>query len=466
MIAVPIVAASTARAIKDMEKASKIADIIELRLDFIQDISKKNLSNILSKKKKKIIVTDRRKRLDLIKEAVEKEADFVDLDLSIGEKKIKSIIKNKKNSKIIVSFHNFQKTDSKETTKKYTQIKKLKADIIKIATLAKSIEDNLLIFNLINKAKKENKKIIAICMGEHGEISRILGPLFGSLITFGSLNNKSSAPGQIDAVLLKDLYRINILKKPKIFGLVGNPVNHSKGIFRHNEAFKKLKLNNLYVNFLVDDLGLFIKTYSNMVSGFSVTIPFKREIMNYLDKVEKNAGKIGAVNTVIIRKKKLLGFNTDLTGSIRAIESKMGIKGKSVLMIGAGGVARAIGFGIIEKKGKLVIFNRTKKKAIKLAKELNCKEVSKLTDLRNIDLIINATSVGMHPNVRETPIKKEILRKIAHKRTVVFDSVYNPISTKLLKEAKELGLTVVDGHKMFIYQANEQFRLFTRRDGT
>ena len=402
MIAVPIVASTTKEAIKDIEK-SKDADLIELRLDLIKDINENKLKKLLSNKRKKI-VTDRKKRLNLIKKAIELNADFIDLGLSIGEKTIKEIIKKKKKTKIIVSFHNFKKTSKKEVTKKYNQIKKLNPDIIKIVTFANSIDDNKIIFDLIKKAKKDNKKIIALCMGEKGEISRILSPLLGSYLTFASLKKgKESAPGQIDINTLKSTYRINNLKNPKIFGLVGNPVSHSKGIIIHNQAFRKLKLNNIYVNFPVDNIASFIKNYKGMIDGLSITIPFKREIIKHLDKVEKSAKKIGAVNTVIKKNGKLVGYNTDITGAIKAIESKTTIKGKKILMIGAGGVARAIGYGVTQKKGNLIILNRTVSKAKKLCKELKCSSgsLAQLNKLSNIDIIINATSIDSPDSISE-----------------------------------------------------------------
>ncbi len=484
MIAVPIIASTTNEALKDMKEASGIADVIELRLDFIKDINKKNLKRLLSKsqkskisgglensknfqsKAKKVIVTDRKMRISLIKEAIKLNADIIDLDISIGEKTIKQIIKNKGRTRIIVSFHNFKKTSKKEITKKYNKIKKLNPDIIKIVTLANSINDNIVIFNIIRKAKKENKKIIALCMEEKGEISRILSPLLGAQLTFASLKKgKESAPGQITANALKKIYKINKLNKPKIFGLVGNPVKQSKGVITHNKSFQKLKLNSIYINFLVDDLSSFIKQYKPIISGLSITIPFKREIIKYLDKIDPTAKKIGAVNTVIKKNKRLIGYNTDLTGAVKAIESKTSIKNKKVLMIGAGGVARAIGYGIIQKKGKLTILNRTASKARKLAKELKCKagSITKLKNQKNTDIIINATSIGMFPKINKTPIKKQILKNITSKKTVVFDSVYNPKNTKLLKEAKQLRCSIVGGYDMFINQAKEQFKLFTGR---
>ena len=462
MICVPITASSVGEAIKDSREASKVADLIELRLDLIKDVDENKLGTLLGDKNKKIIVTDRKKRLRLIEKAIELRADFVDLDISMGEKAIKKIIKDKKDAKVIVSFHDFKKTDKEEINNKIKKIKKLKPDIIKIATFAECINDNIIIFDLIRKNK--GKKIIAMCMGDKGEVSRVLAPIFGSFLTFGSLEKgKESAPGQIEAKVLRDVYRINKLKgkNVKIFGLVGNPVKHSKGILVHNKAFDGLGLNNVYVNFLADDLKNFVKNYKGIVSGLSVTIPFKREIMGYVDKIDPIANDIGAVNTVVNAKGKLIGYNTDCIGAIKAIKEKTEIKGKRVVLIGAGGAARAIAFGAKREGGKLMILNRTISKAKRLAKELGCGfgQLDKINNLENIDILVNATSIGMWPNTNKSPVKnKKILKNM-----VVFDTVYNPVMTKLLKDAKANGCGIINGVEMFINQAAAQFELFTGR---
>ena len=220
------------------------------------------------------------------------------------------------------------------------------------------------------------------------------------------------------------------------------------------------------MNFLVDDLGVFMDKYRDMISGLSVTIPFKQEIMKYVDSVEPDAAKIGAVNTVVKNGNVLTGCNTDMDGAIDAIKEKQDIAGKNVAIIGAGGVGRAIAYGIIKESGNLTIINRTVEKAEKLAGELGCRygDLDSMDSLKDIDLLINATSIGMHPDVDRTPVTKEKLKKSAGAECVVFDSVYNPVQTRLLKDAAELGLETVSGEKMFLNQAARQFRLFTGRE--
>src|SRR3989338_1419847 len=368
MICIPITAKNMDSALADIKKANNIADIIELRIDYIKN--NLNLKKLIEKAEKPLIVTNRNKfnngkfegseekRIGLLKKAIELNVDYVDIEIDAD---CNEIITNKKNSKIIISYHNFNETPE-NIGEIYDNLKSTNADIIKITTKANKLSDNLKIIELVKNSKKP---IIAMCMGPLGEISRILAPLYGSFLTFASLEKgKESAPGQIPAEILKHVYRISDIKtKFKIYGIIGNPVSESKGYLIHNALFKEHKLNNVYLNFLVDDLDDFIKNFSTLLSGFSVTMPYKEKIMNYLDYIYPVAKKIGAVNTVINTNGKLIGYNTDITEAIKAIESRTEIKNKKVVILGAGGAARAIALGILEKKGKLTILNRTVEKA-------------------------------------------------------------------------------------------------------
>ncbi len=296
MIAVPITASTINLALKDIRKAakSKDVDLIELRLDYLKDLNAdenknwpyeqlKKLLDLKLRRKKPIIVTVRKKdeggysdlkddvRIQILEKAIDLNADFIDVEFSTRPLLLKQIISKKNKTKIILSYHNPEKTNKQEIIKKYKAIKKFRPDIIKIVTFANSITDNLVMFDML----KKNKEFIAFCMGEKGEISRILCPLFGSYLTFAALKKgKESASGQLDIKTLNNIYRIKQLdnlakrqsKPPKIFGLVGNPVKHSKGFIIHNDWFKKLKINSIYLNFLVDNLGLFIKKYKSMIS--------------------------------------------------------------------------------------------------------------------------------------------------------------------------------------------------------
>jgi shikimate dehydrogenase len=219
-------------------------------------------------------------------------------------------------------------------------------------------------------------------------------------------------------------------------------------------------MNAVYLNFLVSDIGEFVSAFRDRLAGFSVTMPHKQEIMKYLESVDEDASRVGAVNTVVVKDGKLSGFNTDIDGAVEAVEEKTCLDGKKVLMIGAGGVARAIGYGVLKKGANLSIVNRTEEKGRKLADDLRC-EFLRIKDVKwdDVEVLINATSIGMSPDTDQSPVDGEVLKDM-----VVFDTVYNPSQTRLLKMAAENGCETVSGVEMFVNQAAKQFLLWTGKD--
>lgn len=244
-----------------------------------------------------------------------------------------------------------------------------------------------------------------------------------------------------------------------LFGVIGDPVVHSMSPVMHNRAFAETGYNGVYVALNVKDIkGAVTGIRALGVKGASITIPHKIDIMKYLDKVDEMAVRIGAVNTLLNSRGILKGFNSDWTGAMNALEEKTSISGKKILVIGAGGAARAIGFGIILKGGKLTIANRTHKRGEKLAADLGG-EFIPVTGYRKPqwDIIINTTSVGMSPDTAVMPIKNTWLEK----DMIVMDIVYNPLDTRLLMEARKKGCTTIDGVSMFVCQGAWQFELWT-----
>ena len=304
MICCSIVASTKEETIKDMLRVRSKADLIEIRLDYISNSNKTMIKEILSKKPCPLILTCRKQseggnfsgtekeRIAILKECIDLDADYIDIELSSGNNIIIDMIQNKNNSKIIVSYHNFNSLPE-NLDKIYTDIKSTGCDIIKIVGTANSLEDNIKIFDLIKKAKEDETDIIAICMGEKGEISRILNISYGSFLTFGYLDKgKESAPGQISCEHLKYLYRADKLdSNTRIYGLIGNPVSKSRGFIIHNLTFKEQDLNSVYINFLVDDLAKFIDSFKPLLSGLSITMPFKQEILKYIDGIDPIAKK-------------------------------------------------------------------------------------------------------------------------------------------------------------------------------
>ena len=247
----------------------------------------------------------------------------------------------------------------------------------------------------------------------------------------------------------------------ELYGIMGDPVSHSLSPAMHNAAFEACGLNKVYVPFEVKDVPHAMDGLRALgVGGVSVTIPHKQAVMAHLDAIDPVAEKIGAVNTLLIEGGHIQGYNTDWLGANQALETIVDIAGSRVLVVGAGGSARAIGFGLIEKGATVIIANRTLAKGKALAKDLKC-ECYPLSDLRHleVDALVNTTSVGMTPKIDATPVPREVLAHIP----AVMDIVYAPAETRLLREAKQAGCKTVKGAYMLLYQGVAQFELWTKR---
>lgn len=481
LICIPITAATNETAIEDMTAASEYADVIELRLDYITN---PDINKLLKHKRKPVIVTNRPKReggkfsgdetnrIQLLKNAIESGADYIDIEHDSAQNILDF---NCYGCKLIVSYHNFLETPP-NLDDIHEELCRTGAHIAKLAVFANDITDNIRVFQLLKGA---GIPTIALCMGEVGLMSRVLAQKFGSYMTFASLEKgKESAPGQITIHELLNLYRFKKTNaETKIYGLIGNPVAYSISPAIHNAAFAEKGLNCVYIPFKTENV---ITTFRGLkkidIQGCSVTIPHKQSIMELLDEVDPLARRIGAVNTVVNRNGKFGGYNTDCTAAIVALKEAMSphpiplprgkrrgegdfsLKGKTVLVVGAGGASRAIVFGLHKEEANVIITNRTYEKAEILGKDIGCK-YCKMQELGNlkIDTLVNTTSVGMHPNVNEMPVPIDVLKP----GMVVFDIVYNPLETRLLLEAKKCGCITVNGLTMFINQAAAQFGLWT-----
>ncbi|WP_299977478.1 shikimate dehydrogenase [Desulfobacula sp.] len=247
----------------------------------------------------------------------------------------------------------------------------------------------------------------------------------------------------------------------QVYCVFGNPIRHSKSPEIHNACFQQHQINAVYLAFKIDEISKGITAMKTLnIKGASVTIPFKKSIMNHLDWIDEDALNINAVNTVVNKDGKLLGYNTDYKAAIAPLKT-IGIKDKRVCIIGAGGAARAVAYGIHKKKGGLVIINRNKERGESLALKYKADfipmdEIDKMDDI-NPDIIINTTSIGMHPNIDNLAFPSNYMNS----QMVVMDIVYNPLRTKLLSEAQKKGCTTIDGLSMFLYQGAAQFKLWT-----
>ncbi|MBU1340770.1 MAG: shikimate dehydrogenase [Proteobacteria bacterium] len=246
-----------------------------------------------------------------------------------------------------------------------------------------------------------------------------------------------------------------------LYCVFGNPVRHSKSPVLHNAFFQRHHINAVYLAFEIDEIAKGLTAIKTLnIKGASVTIPFKESIMAELDWIDADALDIGAVNTVVNNNGKLLGYNTDYKAAITPLKP-FGIKSKSVCIIGAGGAAQAVAYGIHKEGGKLVVINRNKHRGETLAQKYDAQfismdEISKIEKIKT-DIIINTTSIGMTPDIETSPIPSAVLNS----KMIVMDIVYNPLKTKLLSAAQDKGCTTIDGLSMFMHQGAAQFKVWT-----
>lgn len=485
-----------------IECAAKIADVVELRFDCLDKIEPetlwRQLKNIRQKFDAKLLATFRppeqggKRNLNFAERRafwrdsrVYEFVDWADFEFDFGDDNENGFFKAVF-ERLIYSFHDFSgvpentngiyqklsaKTDYENPNKQI--------DAVKIAVQTNDATDGLALMKLLEKAKAENKNLIPIAMGEAGIWTRIIGLSHGALMTFASLDDESkTAPGQLTVQEMIDVYRVKELDaNTAIYGLIGESIAHSVSPQMHNAAFKFNKLNAVYIPFAVKDLGEFMRRMVNpatreidwLARGFAVTIPHKVEIIKYLDEVDETAGKIGAVNTVKIDENgKLLGFNTDAAGFIEPLKNAYGdLRNTKVAVLGAGGAARAVVYALKQENASVTVFARNLEKAKSLQtdfdvdlQELNFKSLK--SAIRNHQIVVNATSLGMKKGELEnqTPVTAEQLEGV----NLVYDLVYNPFQTKLMREADRVFVPTIGGLAMLVAQAIEQQKIWTGKN--
>jgi 3-dehydroquinate dehydratase/shikimate dehydrogenase len=349
------------------------------------------------------------------------------------------------------------------------------ARILKLAVKANDVTDCIPMFGLIDRAHREGRDMIAIGMGDAGVITRILGPSRGSFLTYASREPAAgTAPGQLIAGELRSLYRIDQIDSDTIItGLVGLPVSHSVSPHIHNAAFKACSENAVYLPFHVQDLPAFIQRMVHPRSreiewnlrGLSITAPHKKGVIKLLDRIDENARKVGAVNTVLLQGEELYGYNTDADGLIEPLLRKFGsLSGTRVAVLGAGGAACAALYVLQREGADVTVFARDQEKAQTLSQRFNLSYGSlSSANYGDKDIVINATPLGSFgQHVTETPAIAEQLRGVR----LVYDLVYNPVETCLLKEAQAAGCNTLGGLEMLVAQAQLQFKLWMNTDAS
>ena len=400
--------------------------------------------------------------LDVLMKAAEAGFQIVDIELESIEKLPKTTMEHLRNAgaAVIISHHDFHAT--KDLDGVYKRIEPFAPDFMKVVPTAKSLSDNLTLMRFLERMEDHsNSSIVGICMGEPGIISRVLGLRAGSLFTFAAAHvGEETAPGQIAARTLIETYGIEqVDAATKVYGVAGNPIRSSLSPLMMNTAFRRETVNAVYLALQTskaDDLFKLAKEIP--IQGFSVTMPLKEDIIPLLERTDPLSTKIGAVNTVLrAQDGKFYGFNTDVAGIVGPLERRLSLKGAKVLVLGAGGAARAAVFGCRDKGAEVWILNRTPETAQKLARQAGAKTIKRDAVAKTgFDVIINATPIGMTGQKAAQLLGPEDLTA-----RIVFDLVYNPIETPLLKMARQKGLTAISGVEMFVQQGARQFEIWT-----
>ncbi len=453
------------------------AQLVELRLDYINgDV---NLKRLLAERPSPVVISCRREsdggkfsgndeqRVMLLRTAVAEGVEYIDLEDDVAAK-----VPRFGATKRIVSRHDFRKTPG-DLEAIHRRMAELDPDIIKICTMANHPHDNLRILRLVQQSEVPT---VGLCMGDIGLPSRVLAGRFGAPFTYATFHHERAlAPGQLSYQQMTEIYHYDqINAETEVYGVIADPVGHSLSPLIHNTAFRHLGLNKVYIPIRVprEDLPGFIDDAPQLgIRGLSVTIPHKEAVVKKLTEADGAVRGIGATNTLLLDGEARRGYNTDYRAAMESLEIAMGLageeeksllQGKTALVLGSGGVGKAITYGLIRRGAKVVLTDGAPQSATELAKRFGCRAVDwSARHSISADLLINCTPVGMHPNVDETPFDKHHLRP----SMVVFDAVYNPENTLLVKDARSRNCTVVTGVDMFVRQACLQFKLFTGQEG-
>jgi 3-dehydroquinate dehydratase/shikimate dehydrogenase len=352
----------------------------------------------------------------------------------------------------MISYHDFRRTPARiEIVAR--GLNRFGGDAIKIAAQANNLADAV---KLLRTARRR-RNVVAVPMGEIGLPARILALREGSALAYAAVA-EATAPGQLSIREMRDEYRADrIDRRTRVYGVIGDPIAHSLSPRMHNAAFVARRVNAVFLPFLVRDLADFIGACGKLgVSGFAVTLPHKQRILRYLDGCDPLAAQIGAVNTVVVRGGgKLYGYNTDYVGVLRAIERRVRLAGSRILLLGAGGAARAAAFALVEAGAIVNISARRAAKAKSLARASSGEFILR-EKLRGeyFDAVINATPVGMGAN-DGSPLRADELNC-----GLVMDMIYRPMETPLLRMARRRGIETVGGVEMFLAQGAAQWEIW------
>ncbi|HEY2469786.1 MAG TPA: shikimate dehydrogenase [Terracidiphilus sp.] len=474
-LCVAIRGSSPAELLDRAESAVKSFKFIELRLDSLTKPvnAPAYLKQFLAEHRDvTVIVTCRRKahggefdgplaaELEILMKAAQTGCQIIDLEVESAEEAKSAQLSKLRTcgAALLISFHDFSRTKGLEQAA--DRIEAFKPDYVKVVSTARNLADNLAVLRLIEDRSLASH-VVGIAMGEEGLVSRVLGPRSGAAFTFASFSEGTeTASGQVTAETLRDVYRLDYLDQAtRVFGVAGNPICHSLSPLLHNAAFRREIVNAVLLPLKTKSVqDLLTLALELPLAGCAITMPLKTEVLPHLANMDPLTSRIGACNTLRMGADgKLYGFNTDVAGVVRPLERRLRLKGARVVVLGAGGAARAAVFGLVEQGAEVLVVNRTHEHAVALARQAKARSLKhELLVKQKFDVMINATPCGMTGHKQAMPIAENELNA-----SVVFDMVYNPLETPLLKLAKSRGIHTISGLEMFVQQGARQFEIWT-----
>lgn len=456
--------------LRQLDRALRLTDTVELRLDWLAgdtEISR-FLKRLAGRKTHATLIATCRRRsaggrynrsiaqqLVQLAEALRAGCSWYDLEIETARKCPPELLRVLLGQgKHLASAH-FFKGLPPNLNRVAAELSRARPDAIKIAAHCETLTQTLKLLQLA----RGRRDVVAVPMGEAALPGRVLAIRAGSALAYSAVEN-ATAPGQVSFERMKHVYRADQLSiKTRVYGVIGDPIGHSLSPVMQNAGFQARKMDAVFLPFLVRDLKDFLGAVGPLgIAGISVTLPHKQTILRHLDGCDPLAAAIGAVNTVVVRGGgKLYGYNTDYIGVLRALEKRIAMRGSRVLIVGAGGAARAVAFALWQAGAAVCISARRPAKTKALAKAVGGTAVARESVRKEyFDAIVNATPLGMHPHTGSSPLEARELNC-----RLVFDTIYRPRETKLLQLAKRRGIETVSGVEMFIAQGIAQWEIWT-----
>ncbi len=434
------------------------ADLVELRLDTVSD---PNVAGALAGRKFPVIVTCRpaweggqfkgseEERKQILRDALARGAEYVDIEWKAG---FTDLLASSAGRRVVISSHDFDGVPA-DLVGRTQAMRATGAEVVKVAVKTSKLTDCLPLLDLGAQVARQGTVLIG--MGECGVATRVLARKFGSLWTYAGGERQV---GQLTPSDLVDTYRFKALTETTdIYGLVGSPISHSVSPAMHNAAFAAMRYDAVYLPFpaaSAEDFVAFGRALG--LKGASVTIPFKVALFDLVDEVYAVARRIGAINTIRAMDGRWIGGNTDAAGFLSPLRDRVELNGARVAVLGSGGAARAVAVALSSSNAQVTIYARDLAKAQDVAMTASAAAAPLPPPPGSWDLLVNCTPIGMYPKADATPLDRKLLTG-RH----VYDLVYNPTATRLMKEASKAGCDTIGGLEMLVAQAHEQFEWWT-----